>query len=194
MRARLKNGRRAQPGESAHTQSAPARAAEAGAAANRRWGPRVGVLDQAFLAYSMRWCCYGTRFATDTATMCKASRLSRKVDDFQDTGPIGGTGLRLKSPPVVARTSLSSKVRESQHHVARSVAAARARGRMGGRPKKPNTDTKIVMARRLHADKSNSIADICKTLGVSRATLYRYLEVDEASSKPATREEVEAAP
>jgi len=74
------------------------------------------------------------------------------------------------------------------------LAAARARGRMGGRPKKPNTDTKIVMARRLHADKNNSIADICKTLGVSRATLYRYLEVDEASSKPATREEVEAAP
>jgi hypothetical protein len=39
--------------------------------------------------------------------------LSRKVDDFQDTGPTGGTGLRIKSPPVVARTSLSSKVRES---------------------------------------------------------------------------------
>ncbi len=57
------------------------------------------------------------------------------------------------------------------------LAAARARGRKGGRPKKPNTDTKIVMARQLHVDPKNSIADICKTLGVSRATLYRYLTI-----------------
>jgi len=57
--------------------------------------------------------------------------------------------------------------------------AARARGRKGGRPRKPNTDTKIVMAKRLHADPNNSIADICKTLGVSRATLYRDLSASE---------------
>lgn len=52
--------------------------------------------------------------------------------------------------------------------------AARARGRKGGRPKKPNTDSKIVMAKRLHAHPNNSIAEICKTCGASRATLYRY--------------------
>jgi len=57
--------------------------------------------------------------------------------------------------------------------------AARARGRKGGRPRKPNTDTKIVMAKQLHADQNNSIAEICKTLGVSRATLYRYLSLGE---------------
>lgn len=55
------------------------------------------------------------------------------------------------------------------------LAAARARGRQGGRPKLPETDRKIQMARKLYADQSNSITDICKTLGVSRATLYRYL-------------------
>ncbi len=60
--------------------------------------------------------------------------------------------------------------------------AARARGRKGGRPKKPNTDTKIVMAKRLHADPTNSIADICTTLGVSRATLYRYLAMGMSES------------
>jgi len=65
--------------------------------------------------------------------------------------------------------------------------AARARGRKGGRPKKPNTDTKIVMAKRLHADQNNSIAEICKTLGVSRATLYRYLSLGEPlGTSPAT--------
>jgi len=60
--------------------------------------------------------------------------------------------------------------------------AARARGRKGGRPRKPNTDTKIVMAKRLHADPNNSIAEICQTLGVSRATLNRNLAAGEPGS------------
>ncbi len=70
--------------------------------------------------------------------------------------------------------------------------AARARGRKGGRPRKPNTDTKIVMAKRLHADPNNSIADICKTLGVSRATLYRYLSLGETHSNSPTTKSMEA--
>src|SRR3954451_409527 len=43
--------------------------------------------------------------------------------------------------------------------------AARDRGRRGGRPKLL-TDKKVEMARKLHADKSNSIEDICRTLGI----------------------------
>jgi len=70
--------------------------------------------------------------------------------------------------------------------------AARARGRKGGRPKKPNTDTKIVMAKRLHADPNNSIAEICKTLGVSRATLYRYLALGETRTTSSTTTSMEA--
>ena len=31
------------------------------------------------------------------------------------------------------------------------------------------------MARKLYADKTYSIEDICKTLNISRATLYRYV-------------------
>jgi len=56
--------------------------------------------------------------------------------------------------------------------------AARARGRFGGRPKAEslNTPKKLAMAQVLYNDKSNSIADICKTLHVSRATLYRYVK------------------
>lgn len=55
------------------------------------------------------------------------------------------------------------------------LAAARARGRQGGRPKKLGTPGKIAMARSLYADQNNSIDDICKTLGISRATLYRHV-------------------
>jgi DNA invertase Pin-like site-specific DNA recombinase len=50
------------------------------------------------------------------------------------------------------------------------LAAARARGRMGGRPKGGDAH-KVAMARKLYADKSNSIQDICRTLAISRATL-----------------------
>ncbi len=55
--------------------------------------------------------------------------------------------------------------------------AARARGRLGGRPKAKtlNTPKKITLAQSLYANKNNTILEICKTLNVSRATLYRYI-------------------
>jgi len=56
------------------------------------------------------------------------------------------------------------------------LAAARARGRQGGRPKKLNTPTKIAMAQALYNDGTHSINDICQTLGISRATLYRVIK------------------
>ena len=53
--------------------------------------------------------------------------------------------------------------------------AARARGRLGGRPKSL-TPKKAQMAEALYKDKNNTIDEICKTLNVSRATLYRYVK------------------
>jgi DNA invertase Pin-like site-specific DNA recombinase len=53
------------------------------------------------------------------------------------------------------------------------LTAARARGRKGGRPK-ALTPKKAQMAQALYNDKSNTIDEICKTLNISRATLYRY--------------------
>jgi DNA invertase Pin-like site-specific DNA recombinase len=55
--------------------------------------------------------------------------------------------------------------------------AARARGRLGGRPKVKtlNTPKKVAMAQALYNDKNNTIDEICKTLNISRATLYRYI-------------------
>src|SRR5437870_4125695 len=56
------------------------------------------------------------------------------------------------------------------------LTAARARGRKGGRPKAKalNTPKKITLAQSLYNDKNNTIDEICKTLNISRATLYRY--------------------
>jgi DNA invertase Pin-like site-specific DNA recombinase len=56
------------------------------------------------------------------------------------------------------------------------LAAARARGRKGGRPKSL-TEKKAGMARELYNNKNNSISEICKTLNISRTTLYRYIKI-----------------
>ena len=53
------------------------------------------------------------------------------------------------------------------------LASARARGRLGGRPKKMD-EKKIEMAKKLINDPNNSIEEICKMFNISRATLYRY--------------------
>jgi DNA invertase Pin-like site-specific DNA recombinase len=57
------------------------------------------------------------------------------------------------------------------------LAAARARGRFGGRPKKLADPKQLALARALYAGRQTDIATICRTLGISRATLYRALNV-----------------
>jgi DNA invertase Pin-like site-specific DNA recombinase len=56
------------------------------------------------------------------------------------------------------------------------LSAARARGRNGGRPRLDTSWSKVAMAKRLYADKTNTPDDICETLNISRATLYRYIK------------------
>ena len=59
------------------------------------------------------------------------------------------------------------------------LAAAKARGRIGGRPRKLKTNGKVALARRMFADRSHTIPEICAALGISRATLYRYVKETE---------------
>lgn len=55
--------------------------------------------------------------------------------------------------------------------------AARARGRKGGR--KPTMDEKkIALASRLMSDREVPSSEVCRAIGVSRSTLYRYLTPD----------------
>jgi DNA invertase Pin-like site-specific DNA recombinase len=56
--------------------------------------------------------------------------------------------------------------------------AARARGRTGGRPKVLR-DRRLSIAQALYNNKQNSIADICQTLKISKATLYRSIKTGE---------------
>jgi DNA invertase Pin-like site-specific DNA recombinase len=59
------------------------------------------------------------------------------------------------------------------------LAAAAANGRKGGRPRKVD-DADAAKARQLR-DKGIAATDIAKMLGVSRATVYRYLADDTAA-------------
>ncbi len=51
------------------------------------------------------------------------------------------------------------------------------RGRNGGRPKISTSEPKVLLAKKLYADKSLGIDDICKTLRMSRSTFYRYVRL-----------------
>jgi len=53
--------------------------------------------------------------------------------------------------------------------------AARARGRKGGRPRILDA-TKVDLAYRLYDEKKHTIKEICQILGISKPTLYAYLQ------------------
>src|SRR5260221_14327855 len=55
--------------------------------------------------------------------------------------------------------------------------AARARGRKGGRRPISLTSGKPVLALKLYDDKTTKIEEICKTLHISRATLFRWVKM-----------------
>jgi len=57
------------------------------------------------------------------------------------------------------------------------LAAVRTRGRNSGGPKVTAAETEVVLAKKLHADKSLEIDDVCKTLRISRSTFYRYVRL-----------------
>src|SRR5260370_22444520 len=59
------------------------------------------------------------------------------------------------------------------------LAAARARGRIGGRPRKRATNGKVAVARRMFAGQSHSLSEIWIALGISRA--HRYLYVNKST-------------
>ena len=62
-----------------------------------------------------------------------------------------------------------------QERTRAGLAAARARGKHGGRrPLRPN-DPRVRMAYTRYGDPRLTVADICRTLRISLATFYRYV-------------------
>jgi DNA invertase Pin-like site-specific DNA recombinase len=66
------------------------------------------------------------------------------------------------------------------------LAAARARGRTGGRPRLLSQDQRRT-ARKLYEQQEMTVAQIGEVLGVSRTTIYRALRHEPASTPPPRR-------
>ena len=82
--------------------------------------------------------------------------------------------------------SLAAYERELiQERTALKRAASRANGTKFGRPRKVSDTEHIATAKRMEADGHTGKA-IAKYLGVSRATLYRYLDEDSGFVVPAS--------
>ncbi len=62
-----------------------------------------------------------------------------------------------------------------QERTRAGLKAARARGRTGGRPKTLNTNQRDLAAR-LYTEGEHTIKEICQLLGISKPTLYAYLQ------------------
>ncbi len=70
-----------------------------------------------------------------------------------------------------------------QERTKAGLAAARARGRHGGRPRLDSEQAKVRAAKKLSGDKSISIDDICRTLNISRSTYDRYSSMDHGDTE-----------
>src|SRR5947209_2287833 len=137
----------------------------------------------------------------DTLVVWRLDRLGRSLKHLIDTlKSFHEKGIEFKSltenidtstPTGMFMFHLIGALAEFERNLIRErtiagLEAARARGHNGGRPKVGETETKR-MARKLYADKSNSIKDICKSLRISKATLYRYFNENKPSKKPSNR-------
>ena len=134
----------------------------------------------------------------DTLVVWRLDRLGRSLKHLIDTlKGFHDKGIEFKSltenidtstPTGMLMFHLIGALAEFERNLIRErtiagLEAARARGHNGGRPKIGETETKR-MARKLYSDKSNSVKDICKSLRISKATLYRYVNEATPAKKP----------
>jgi DNA invertase Pin-like site-specific DNA recombinase len=61
------------------------------------------------------------------------------------------------------------------------LAAARARGRLGGRPKVLDKKQRRLVVR-LYNERKSTTKEICEMMNISRPTLYSYLREEKAQS------------
>ena len=130
--------------------------------------------------------------AGDTLVVWRLDRLGRSLAHLIDTIKVlQGRGIHFKSLQEQLDTGTSGgklvfhvfgALAEFERDLIRErtkagLAAARARGTVGGRPRSLSS-RKIAQLRTLAADKRNSVAEIGQTLGISRATFYRYVKLD----------------
>lgn len=132
----------------------------------------------------------------DTLVVWKLDRLGRSLRHLVDmTRLLGDREVELKSVQDALDTTtpagkllfhIMAALAEFEadlirERTAAGLAAARTRGRTGGRPT-VLTPEKIEVARQMQASRQHTMATIAATLGVGRSTLYRALTTERCGS------------
>ena len=128
--------------------------------------------------------------AGDTLVVWKLDRLGRSLKDLiERIEQLQARGIGFKSVQDNIDTTTANgilffhifgAIAQFERELIRErtmarLASARARGRLGGRPQALDEKTR-ALAVSLYSDQNNMVKDICTTLGISRSTLYRYVD------------------
>ena len=133
----------------------------------------------------------------DTLLVWRLDRLGRSmphlvelIEELRNRG----VGFRSVNDGVIDTTSASGELifhifsalaqferRLIQERTRAGLAAARARGHVGGRPAIEIDEAKVLAAQKLQENSTLSIDEICETLRISRSTYYRYLQLKRSS-------------
>jgi len=128
----------------------------------------------------------------DVLTIWKLDRLGRSIKDLiQLVNKIQEKGAELKSlndhidtttPHGKLTFHMFAALAEFERDMIRErtlagLVTARARGRVGGRPKglSQKAEHVAIIAQQLYEDGQKTVTEICEELSISRATLYNYL-------------------
>jgi DNA invertase Pin-like site-specific DNA recombinase len=129
----------------------------------------------------------------DTLVVWRLDRLGRSLRHLIDTITelhARGVGFKSLTENIDTTTSggklvfhIFGALAEFEREIIRErtqagLAAARSRGKIGGRPK-ALTPKEVQMLNSMASDKSLTVADICNTLGIGRTTFYRYVKAGE---------------
>ena len=131
----------------------------------------------------------------DSLVVWRLDRLGRSLQHLLETVSLlekEGIGFRSLQESIDTTTSggrlifhIFGALAEFERNLIRErtiagLQAARARGRLGGRPRKLNAK-KTELAYQLYDEKKYTIKEICQVLEVSKPTLYAYLARREKS-------------
>jgi DNA invertase Pin-like site-specific DNA recombinase len=131
--------------------------------------------------------------AGDTFVVWRLDRLGRSLRHLIDTvTELQDKGIGFKSLTESIDTTTSGgklvfhifgALAEFEREIIRErtnagLYAARRRGRKGDRRSKLSPK-EVKIARELYESKQTNVADICRTLGIARATFYRYVKADQ---------------
>src|SRR5215208_6630046 len=126
----------------------------------------------------------------DTLVVWRLDRLGRSLRHLIDTVTElqeRGVGFKSLTESIDTTTSggrlvfnIFASLAEFEREIIRErtqagLQAARTRGKTGGRPK-ALTEKQVEMLNQLASDKNRSVNEICRTLGISRKTFYRYVK------------------